>query len=132
MFGVTNFAYGTGPYLRTTELVIAFNDVLEARGKKRIPFVIPLVYGEKQKRVMREEFGAHAEQHPEEFLLDERFGAILKSIFYGDSTYEDALKKWTEHIEGVSSEARNHLKSTFEVETLDGVKKKINGKDIVI
>ena len=132
MFGVTNFAYGTGPYLRTTELVIAFNDALESRGKKRISFVIPLVYGEKQKRIMREEFSAHAEQHPEEFLLDERFGAILKSIFYGDSAYEDALKKWTEHMEDVSGEARDHLKGTFEVETLGGIKKKVNGKDIAI
>lgn len=132
MFGVTNFAYGTGPYLRTTELLIAFNDALEASGKSRIPFIIPLVYGEKQKRIMREEFGAHVEKYPDEILLDERFGTILKTIFYGDSTYEDALKKWTEHMDGVSREARAHLEETFEVETLGGVKKKVNGKEIVV
>ncbi len=132
MLGVTNFAYGTGPYLRTTELLIAFNDALELRGKKRISFVVPLVYGDRQKQVMREEFSAHAEKHPEEVLLDAHFGAVLKSIFYGDSTYEDALKKWVAHMEDVSSEARDHLRGVFEVETLDGIKKNINGNDIVI
>ncbi|MBI2637656.1 MAG: hypothetical protein HYW88_02030 [Candidatus Sungbacteria bacterium] len=132
MLGITNFAYGTGPYLRTTELLIAFNDVLESRGKKRISFVIPLVYGDRQKQVMREEFGAHAEKYPEEILLDARFGTILKSIFYGDSTYEDALKKWTEHEVDVSREARDHLSGICEVETLGGVKKEANGKDIAI
>lgn len=132
MLGVTNFAYGTGPYLRTTELLIAFNDALEARGKERIPFIIPLVYGEKQKRVMREEFGAHAEKYPDEFLLDERFGVILKTIFYGDATYEDALGKWVAHMEDVSSDARTHLRGTFEIETLGGGKKTVNGKEIVV
>lgn len=132
MLGVTNFAYGTGPYLRTTELLIAFNDVLEARGRVRIPFIIPLVYGEKQKRIMREEFGAHAEKHPDEVLLDERFGAILKTIFYGDATYVDALKKWTEHMDDVSREARKYLGGVCDVETLGGVKKKVNGKEIVV
>lgn len=132
MFGVTNFAYGTGPYLRTTELAIAFNDSLVARGKKRIPFIIPLVYGEKQKRIMREEFGAHVKKYPDEILLDGRLGAILKTVFYGDATYEDALKKWTAHMEDVSRDARKYLGGACEVETLGGVKKKVNGREIVV
>lgn len=132
MLGVTNFAYGTGPYLRTTELLIAFNDTLEARGKRRIPFIVPLVYGEKQKRIMREEFCAHAGKYPDELLLDERFGAILKTIFYGDVMYEDALGKWVAHMGDVSSDARAHLRGKFEVETLVGEKKTVNGKEIVV
>lgn len=106
-FIVTNFAYGTGPYLRTTELALAFNDELERRGKERLGIIVPLVYGEKQKRVMAEEF------NNDEIIPDEKLGAILKSIFYGDNTYENALKKWSENVRVVSKAAHEHLKKTY-------------------
>lgn len=129
---VTNFAYGTGPYLRTTDLAIAVNNELERRGKPRLGIIIPWVYGEKQKSVMLEEFAAHEKKHPGELLLDAKLGAILKSIFYGDNTYEEALKKWSGSVKEVSQKSHTHLSGLISVETLRGEKKEIEGKKIIL
>ena len=85
-YAVLNFAYGTGPYLRTTDLAIAFNAELERRGQPRLGIIVPWVYGDKQKKVMLEEFAGHEQKYPGEILLDAGLGAILKSIFYGYSS----------------------------------------------
>lgn len=130
---VTNFAYGTGPYLRTTELVIAFNNELERRGHARIPVIVPWVYGEKQKAIMLEEFGAHIASHPDEILLDAELGAILKEVFYtGKNKYEETLRAWVSTVGDVSKKAHDHLSGTFEVETFSGEKRTIDGKNIVL
>lgn len=129
---VTNFAYGTGPYLRTTELTIAFNDELQKRGHARLPVIIPWVYGERQRKIMLEEFGEHDKTYPGELLLDEELGALLKSVFYGDNTYREALEKWVDEEETISKKAHDHLSGMLSVETLSGEKKELNGKDITI
>lgn len=130
---VTNFAYGTGPYLRTTELAIAFNNELEKRGKARMPVIVPWVYGEKQVRIMREEFGAHIDVHPDELLLDATLGALLKSIFYtGNAAYEESLRFWLLHAEQVSAEAHTHLSGVISIETFAGEKRALSGADIAL
>lgn len=128
---VTNFAYGTGPYLRTTDFAIAVNDELERNGQQRLLVIIPWVYGEKQKRVMLEEFSRHEAAHPGELLLDAELGAILKSIFYGASAYEDALERWSVSVREVSVQAHAHLSGTFMAETLSGEKRPVDGRSIV-
>ena len=130
---VTNFAYGTGPYLRTTELAIAFNDEYEARGFPRLPIIVPWVYGDRQKIVMMQEFGAHAHKYPDEILLDATLGSILKSVFYtGRAAYEKTLAIWISQGELASQQARTHLQGTITVENLFGVTANINGSDIVL
>ena len=129
---VTNFAYGTGPYLRTTELALAFNYELEQRGHERLGIIIPWVYGEKQKRIILEEFSEYEQKHPGEMLLDKELGELLKSIFYGNNMYEQALAAWIEKFDVVSNAAHKHLSGTFEVETLSSEKYEANGKDIVV
>ncbi len=110
---VTNFAYGTGPFLRTTELALAVNREREAHGLERYGIIVPLVYGEKQKRVMNEEFGAEMSAHPGEIVLDETLGKLLSTVFYGDNTYEESLRKWLETFESVSGQAERHLRATY-------------------
>jgi len=130
---VTNFAYGNGPYLRTTELAIAFNDELENGGQRRLGIIIPWVYGEKQKRIMLEEFGDRIRQHPEEFFLDVNLGNILKNIFYGSKgTYEESLRIWVDNFQKASDAARAHLSGKFVAETFFGDRTEIDGKDIVL
>ena len=131
-YAVLNFAYGTGPYLRTTDLAIAFNAELERRGQPRLGIIVPWVYGDKQKKVMLEEFAGHEQKYPGEILLDAGLGAILKSIFYGDSSYEDSLTKWTSNAPAVSAQAKEHLSVVLNLETFSGGKEQVNGKDIVI
>lgn len=129
---VANFAYGTGPYLRTTDLAIAFNDELERAGHERMGIIVPWVYGEKQKRVMREEFAEHEEKYPDEILLDAKLGELLRSVFYADCAYEEALVKWVKEYREVSLHAYQHLSFDFEVETFDGEKRMIDGTKIML
>ncbi len=129
---VTNFAYGTGPYLRTTELALAINEELESQGRDRLGIIVPWVYGEKQKRIMLEEFDAANQKHPGEILLCARLGEILKTIFYGDNTYEQALRIWADRFNEVDLAATNYLKGDIEVEDLGGSKKVVSGRDIAL
>ncbi len=130
---VTNFAYGTGPYLRTTELAIAFNDELERRGESRLPIIIPWVYGEKQRTIMQEDFGSHITLHPHELLLDQALGAILKKVFYsGSAPYQETLVRWVQEAESVSREAHEHLKGTFTVYDFAQNPFSIHGSEIVL
>ena len=105
---VTNFSYGTGPFLRTTNLAISFNDELEKRGYPRMKIIVPLVYGERQKQAMKEEFGEN-----EEIILDLKLGAILRKIFYGDNTYRKALQNWVLNYKKASRDARDHLLKAY-------------------
>jgi len=129
---VTNIAYGTGPYVRITELCIAFNEELKKRSVEPLPFIVPLVYGDKQRRVMLEEFEDYDKANPRLILLDRRLGELLGSIFYKDSTYEEALQKWTINADALSEQIKRHLAGVIEVETLSGEQFAINGADIVL
>lgn len=129
---VTNFVYGTGPYLRITELALAINEELELRGQDRLGIIVPWVYGEKQKRIMLEEFSGMNQKYPGEILLCARLGEILKTIFYGDNTYRQALEIWADKFGEVNSAATNYLKGDMEVEDLAGNKKVVLGQDIVM
>jgi hypothetical protein len=129
---VANFAYGTGPYLRATELGIAFNDELEKRGRPRMSIIVPWVYGEKQKRVMLEGFAAHAASRPDEVLLDKKLGAYLKTVFYGDNTYEEALAKWIQVESSLRPQISGYLSGTLDLETLSGRRIGAEGRDIAV
>ncbi len=125
---ITNFAYGTGSYLRTAELALAMNDELEMLGKERLGIVVPLVYGEKQKKVMLEEFSFRAG----EIFFDGVLGKILGSIFYGGNTYEEALAGWVKNAKVLSAEAHAHLSGKIKVFSLTGEEKEIDGTNIVL
>jgi len=129
---VTNFAYGTGPYLRTADLAVAFNDEIERQGESRFGVIVPWIYGERQRRVMLEHFASHVRNNPREILLDERLGLLYKKVFYGTHTYEEALRKWTDESLVVSQEATHYLRGDLVVETLGGEKVNIKGQSIAL
>jgi hypothetical protein len=130
---VTNFAYGTGPYLRTTELAIAFNTELEKRGVARLQIIVPLVYGEKQKKIMLEEFGTYIEAHPYEIVLDSHLGSLLKEVFFtGQQSYEDTLRRWIQSEEDVGARAHAYLSGELHTTTFSGEACHITGSDITL
>ena len=129
---VTNFAYGTGTYLRTTDLAIAFNAEYEKQTRRRLGILVPWVYGEKQKRVMLEEFEEYEKKHPGEIVLDAKLGALLKSVFYGDASYGEALSGWIKNAKAVSDEARKHLTGLISGETLSGAPVFFSGKESIV
>jgi len=90
---ILNFLHGNGPYLRTVELALAVNDVLEDKGMKRRGIIVPLVYGDRQKIIMEENFGDIIRNHPFELLLESKLGELLQPLLYsGDMSYNDSLK----------------------------------------
>ncbi len=123
---VTNFAYGYGPFLRTTELARAVNTERVTRGLEPLGIIVPWVYGDDQKRIMREEFGDASD-----IFLNEPLGAILKSVFYANSSYKEALEAWVETYPKASANARAYLSGNLEVTSLSGKDHTIKGKDIL-
>lgn len=123
---VTNFAYGYGPFIRTTELALALNTEMVALGKEPYRILVPWVYGEKQKRIMLEEFVAHADT----IVLDETLGAILKNVFYADTTYEEALRAFVQDYERVSLLAHTYLLGNIHAQTLSGLPVELCGGDV--
>lgn len=121
---VTNFAYGYGPFLRTTELALEVG----SRLPEPPAILVPHVYGEKQKRIMLEEFPEGADR----IILDPVLGGILRRVFYADSTYEAALSAWVERYEEASADAKRHLSGPIEGETLSGRKTTLQGSDIFL
>jgi hypothetical protein len=110
---VTNFAYGTGPYLRITELALSINDHLERLGQPRHRIVLPLVYGSKQRRIMREEFGDEMDARPEEFVLDETLGELFRETFYRDESYGSYLRRWVGDFEEWSERISGYLHEEY-------------------
>lgn len=131
-FIVTNFAHGNGPFLRTTELALALNAELERRGRKRLGILVPWVYGERQRRIMREQFASENAARPGEIVLDKKLGQILNSVFYEGGSFEAAVKTWIDRVDAAGEKARAHLKAEISAEDLDGNQVELNGKQIAL
>ena len=74
----------------------------EKLGECRI--VMPLIYGDKQKAILEEEFGAG---HRIEF--DEWLGKLIDSISFKHESYENWLLSWIEHVDHTQDEIKSHL-----------------------
>lgn len=121
---ITNFIYGTGPFLRTTEIAVAVNSQV----KNPYGIIVPWVMGERQRKIMLEEFPTQADT----IFLDKQLGDILNTVFYNEKGYEESLRVWVENFEEKSQQAQTYLKGILHTETLSGKKVEINGKDIEI
>lgn len=115
---VVNPGYGTGPYLRGVELGLAMNEILEANGHARRMIVVPLLYGERQKRILLEEFSAH--RH--EILLDPELGSLVAGTLYSgaDKSFADALRQFTQQSVSMSDAGAAHVRKGRTFENLDG------------
>lgn len=125
---VTNFAYGFGPFLRTTEIALAINDQLKILGREPLGIIVPWVYGEKQRAIMLEEFGVHNKN----IFLDVGLGKTLSKVFYGHNSYEESLRVFCEESDSLGTEAFKHLSGKIKVETMSGERSLIKGSDIVL
>lgn len=104
---ICNPSYGNNPYIRTTEMALAWSDKLGGN----ISVVVPHVYGEKQARILREHFG-----EDQRLILDETFGAMLRKVFFDGTSYSAFLRQWMEQVDDVSKEAQEYLHSTYDIQ----------------
>lgn len=110
---LTNIAYGTGPYIRITELATAVNDRLEQQGESRYRIVLPLLYGEKQKRILREEFGESLVNESDEIILDETLGDYYEPILYANEPFKKYLTRWATDGRRWSKRVSEYLEKTY-------------------
>ncbi len=78
----------------------------EKFGGSRI--VMPLIYEDKQKAILEEEFGT---DHSIEF--DEWLGKLIDSISYKHESYENWLLSWIEHIDETQDQIKSHISDTY-------------------
>lgn len=95
---ICNPGYGNGPYLRCAEIALSVG------GK----IVMPLIYGDKQKRIMEEEFGP---DHGIEF--DEWLGKLIESISFKHESYSNWLLSWLEHVDQTQEDISKHISETY-------------------
>lgn len=100
---ICNPGYGNGPYLRCTELALAVRKKLA----KPFPIIIPLLYGENQKRILREEIG------DTDITFDETLGELIASVAYDGSEYDTYIRKWGTSVDEVSAMATHYIRSTY-------------------
>lgn len=108
-----NIAYGNGPYLRMTECALRMNDLWEQRGEQRRRVIVPLLYGNRQRRIMEEELEHQWKQHLQELLLDEELGALLSPLLYARETYAETLRRWLAEVDRTEERVRAYLRRTY-------------------
>jgi len=128
---ILNFLHGNGPYLRTIELALSVNDVLEDKGLPRRGIIVPLVYGDKQKIIMEENFGDIIRKRPYELLFDYKMGELLKPLLYnGAGSYEESLRYFLENHKKVQDIIHSYLQDGIIVYSFSGVKIDVKKEDI--
>lgn len=103
---IINPSYGNNPYLRATEIALKVKEILE----EEFVIVVPHVYGKQQERILEEEFKGDTS-----IILDEKFGTILKQIFFGGDSYQEHLSHWIEHSDFVGKQAHDYLSTTYDI-----------------
>ena len=76
----------------------------------KVSVIVPHVYGERQKRILEEEFG-----NDPRIVLDEEFGSILRSIFFDGASYADFLRQWLTSVDDVSAKAAALLNKKYDI-----------------
>jgi len=120
----TTFAHGNGPYSRCAEWAIEVNNVRQERGLPRLPIVVPLVYPERQERILREEIAINISPdfltlHPEEILFDKRQGELLAKLMFKQKYYSDNLRILSRDYQKIEEQTQKHLETIAQLETFD-------------
>ena len=118
---ITTFAHGNGPYSRTIDLALAVNQRL----KEKMPIVVPLVYGDRQKKIIKEEHG-----ESDLILFDEFYGKILYELFFKTGNYQENLEFLLKNQPSLEERLRNYLSGTLRTKTFDGKEVLVKGSDV--
>lgn len=128
---ILNFLHGNGPYLRTVELALTVNDVFEDKGLSRRRIIVPLVYGDRQKIIMEENFGDIIRKRPYELLICPQIGEIIKPLLYnGNGSYEESLRYFLENHKNTQKKLDKYLKNNIKAYTFSGVEVNIKKDEI--
>jgi hypothetical protein len=127
---ILNFLHGNSPYLRTAELALAVNDMLEEKGFERFGIIVPWVYKIRQREIMRQNFRRVIKKHPNELLLDENLGGLLEPIFYNGENYEEWLRNFLANHKTAEEKIRAYLSDGITAKNFFGIETKVEKNNI--
>ena len=128
----TVFSQGHGPYVRTAELALLTARELEAHGRTAPQVIVPLVYGDRQIQILKEQFAAELLENPDCILLDEAAGKIIYEAFFKSGQFNDHLRFLLKSQQGLEEKLQTHLSGDLELKTLNGEEVKAKGSDIIL
>ena len=103
---IINPSYGNNPYLRAIEVALAVQEVLQ----EEFLIVVPHVYGERQKKIIFEQFGDDAS-----ITLDASYGELMKQMFFDGNSYQECLEHWLHHHDAVGRTAHEYLEANYKI-----------------
>jgi hypothetical protein len=122
---ILNFLHGNSPYLRTTELAIAVNDLLEEKGMERMSIIVPWAYKLRQQKIMKRNFKNVIKKHPDEILLDENLGMLLKDVFYDGHNYNDWLEFFLKNNKSTENKIQEYFSNGLTAQNFKDKKGKL-------
>lgn len=102
---VLNPGHGNEPYILATAIGREVSKKFASAGMEQPILVTPLLYGERQKRILLEE-------NPNDASLihyDEEFGSILKQIMFGSGDFSHHLNQVNTHYDDVERMLNNRF-----------------------
>jgi hypothetical protein len=114
---LVNPAHGNEPYILGTAIAKGVGKRLAEQGLGQAKIVVPLMYGERQKRILMEE-------NPDDAGLiyyDEAFGGILRDITFQNGDYSDHLRQIQMHYDEVEAMLKQRFginANSFDARTL--------------
>lgn len=108
--------HGNEPQIMTTAIAAEINGILKEHGLKESAIVIPNVYGEATKRILREEFPSLTHQ----IFVSDELGEILKKTEFSKAGYQAHMRQVAEHQPQVQAELLEFLSRSFTAVSLDG------------
>jgi len=131
-FILLNFAYGYGPFIKSVKAAFEVNDLFEKRGMRRKGIIVPLVYGDRQKSIIEENFGDYLSKYPDEILFDETLGGFLSEIFYEGESYIKYLKDFLKTCGFIEREIEKYFSGAIKLFDMNRRNVFIERKNIIM
>lgn len=108
--------HGNEPQRLLTAVSLEISKILKEHGLTPPVFVLPDIYGEDSKRILREEFPSNLSQ----IFMSEELGAILKQTQFGQAGYQDHMEEVAEKQPKVYEEVLAFFEKPFIATSLSG------------
>ncbi|HVT01299.1 MAG TPA: hypothetical protein VHE53_03660 [Patescibacteria group bacterium] len=102
---VLNPGHGNEPYIMATAIGREVSKKFESAGLEKPILVMPLLYGDRQKRIILEENPNDASM----IYFDEKFGDILKDIMFGSGDFGQHVAQVNAHYDEVDKMLNNRF-----------------------
>ena len=116
--------HGNEPQIMTSAIATEINEILENTGLKVADIVVPDVYGENTKRILREEFP----QALGRIFVCEKLGQILKKTEFSTAGYPAHMRSVSQNQPQVQYELLEFLSRPFTAQSLTGEEKEFEPK----